>query len=254
MFFKLSNKEMRNYILIILLFLSQITFAQFSANQKSISGYTFFDFQNRNVKNFNYLTSDTVKIQRANNKSTGFTLGLGKGKFVSEKKLKTWAVYYNYNSSFELTESYDSLEINRIYYNQNLSIDHTFSIRNLTTNFVSIKPKFGFLWSYSYSVRLKLSKIESESNNSLPVIYTNKSPSVGVNADFNAGLWYKINDRFFVQTSFNLLSANLTYTNISNSSLANASTSNISLGINGISSINMIPETISFGLTYILKP
>lgn len=253
MFFKLKNKEMRNYILITLLFLSQMSFAQFSANQKTISGYTFFDFQNRNVTNFNYHNSDTVKVQRANNKSTGFTLGLGKGKFVSEKKLKTWAIYYNYNSSFVLSESFDSLEINRINYNQNLSIDHTFSISNLTTNFVPIKPKFGFLWSYNYSARFQLSKRESESTYSLPEIYTTKSPSVGVNAGFNAGLWYKINDRFFVQTSFNLLSANLTYSNISNSSISSTSTSNINFGINGINSVNIRPQALSFGFTYILK-
>jgi hypothetical protein len=254
MFFKLTNKEMRNYILIILLFLSQMSFAQFSANQKTISGYTFFDYQNRNVKNYNYLTIDTVNVQKANSKSTGFTLGIGKGKFVSEKKLNTWAIYYNYNSSFVLSESFDSLEINRINYNQNSSVEHAFSIRNQITNFVSIKPKFGFLWSYSYAALLQLSKRESESNYYFPVVYTTKSPSIGVNAGFNAGLWYKINDRFFVQTSFNLLTANLTYTNISNSNIANASTSNINFGINGISSINTRPETLSFGLTYILKP
>ncbi len=254
MFFKLKNKEMRNYILIILLLLSQISYAQFSANQKTISGYTFFDFQNQNNKYFNYLSSDTVKVQRANNKSTGFTLGLGKGKFVSEKKLKTWAIYYNYDSRFDLSESFDSLEINRINYNQNSSIEHMFSIRNQITNFVSIKPKFGFLWSYSYAAILQLSKRESESNYSSPIVYTTKSPSIGVNAGFNAGLWYKINDRFFVQTSFNLLSANLTYTNISNSSIANSSSSNFNFGINGINSINARPETLSFGLTYVLKP
>jgi len=245
---------MRNYILIILLLLSQMSFAQFSANQKTISGYTFFDFQNQNVKNFNYLTSDTVKVQSANNKSTSFTLGIGKGKFVSEKKLNTWAIYYNYNSSFVLSESFDSLEINRINYNQNSSIEHMFSIRNQITNFVSIKPKFGFLWSYSYATTLQLSKRESESNYSTPIVYTTKSPSIGVNAGFNAGLWYKINDRFFVQTSINLLSANLTYTNISNSNITNTSTSNINFGINGINSINTRPETLSFGFTYVLKP
>lgn len=245
---------MRNYILIVLLFVSQVSFAQFSVNQKTISGYTFLDFQNQKNKNFNYLGSDTVKVQLRNNQTFGFNIGIGKGKFVSDKKLKTWVINYSFTSNDALSENYDSLEINRLSYNKSYHVDHYISLRNQTTNFVSIKPKFGFLWAYSYSLNLILNKRETENNYSGNVVNTTKNPSIGVGGNFNLGLWYKINERFFVQASYNLVSASLSYSNLSNSSSANTSTSTINMGINGINSINTGPENIGFGFTYILKP
>ncbi|MFY8020362.1 MAG: hypothetical protein ACOVP1_04160 [Bacteroidia bacterium] len=245
---------MRNYLLAILLLVSQISFAQFSVNQKTISGYTFFDFQNQQNKNFNYIGSDTIKVQLRNNQTVGLNIGLGKGKFVSEKKLKTWSIHYNFTSNSALSENFDSLEKNRLSFNNSKSVEHNISLRNTTTNFVSIQPKFGFLWSYTYSLQLLLSKREYQNTSSGNDVFTTKNPSIGIGANLNAGLWYKINERFFVQASYNLVSAHLSYSNLSNSSSSTARTSNINLGINAINSVNMGPEYIGFGFTYIMKP
>lgn len=242
---------MRIILSFIFIFTFQVGMAQFNVADKTISGDANFSFENREYKYYNNLSRDTIKVSYEYDRYLNLGLNVGKGKFLTKNKLVEYYLNYSLKGSFSEDSDYDTLELNRIrYYRSNIN-QHNLKFSRQTSNFVPIKDKFGYSWNYSYYLYLNLIQqkyqytIYSSSMNPL-------TAALGIGANFNLGLWYKLNDHFLFQTRYNLFDINLEYSNRQSSGASNPQENNFRGKVSTSTNINLNLNSIRVGLTYII--
>jgi hypothetical protein len=242
---------MRNLMGFIFIFTVQVGMAQFNVSDKTISGNAYFRFQKRDYKYYNNLSSDTIKISYDYDRFLNVNLDIGKGKFQTKNKLVEYYLNYSLNGNFTEVSDYDSMEVNRIRFYSSTMNQHNLKFSRQTSNFVPIKEKFGYSWNYSYYLYLNL--IHQKSHYTLSGSSKNpNTAALGIGANFNMGLWYKLNEHFLLQTRYYLFDINLDYSDRQSSGASNPHESNFNGQISTSTAINLNLNSIRVGLTYFI--